>query len=577
MWKLKSYLRPYWKATVLAPLFMIIEVAMDILQPTLMASMINNGVMNGDSQHILHMGLLMLLVALIGLFGGIGCTVFSSTASLNFATDVRKDLFQTVQSLSFRQLDAQKEGSLITRLTNDVTQVQNLVQIYLRSLVRAPLLAIGSMAMAMAINLQLTFILIGMVPLIVGVIILLMRITAPLFSTVQTKLDRVNGVLQENLKGIRVVKAFDRSDFERARMEQANREYTAVAVKATRVMSLNMPIIMLILNGSIVAILWFGAKQIWSGLMELGDLVALIQYVIQLLFAILMVSRVMMNVSKARVSAGRINDLISQEAELQDAKDAVTDVITSGQVVFEKVSFSYDGQQENILNRIDLVAQPGKTIAILGATGSGKSTLVSLIPRMYEVTSGRILIDGVDIRNISLEHLRSKIGIVQQQTLLFSGTIRDNICFGKPMATQEEIEAAAIAAQAHDFILNLPEGYDTMIGQRGVKLSGGQKQRISIARALLIKPAILILDDSTSAVDTATETRLQAALKDVMEKCTTFHIAQRISSVIDADLIIVLEAGEIIASGTHEELLENSPIYQEICFSQHQKGEQIDD
>lgn len=579
MWTLSRYLKPYWKAAVLAPLFMVLEVCMDLLQPLLMAGIINDGVMKGDLALIQRSGAIMVGIALIGLIGGAGCTVFAAIASMRFGADVRNELFEKVQAYSYRNLDRFTSGSLVTRLTNDVVQVQNLVQMTLRILVRAPLLAIGSLVMALAISPQLGLILIIVIPILFAVQYVLIKHSFPLFAKVQQKLDRVNTVLQENFTGIRVVKAFVREHYENSRFGQANSAYTDVAIRAARAIALNMPIMSLILNGSIVAVLWFGGVRTQSGGMPVGDLVAFINYVTQVLSSLLMVGMIVMNISRAKVSADRINEALAAQPDIVDAAGARTDAIREGRVEFDRVSLSYadsgDGRTDEAVSDISLIAEPGQTVAILGTTGSGKSTLVSLIPRLYDVTRGAVRIDGVNVKDIGLRHLRGRIGVVLQESILFTGTIRDNIRFGKSDAGQEEVETAARAAQAHDFIALMPDGYDTLVGQRGVNLSGGQKQRISIARALLMRPAVLILDDSTSAVDLGTESRIQQALKELMRTSTCFVIAQRISSVLDADKIVVLEEGRIVAQGTHGELMRTSAEYREIYRSQLGKEEAV--
>lgn len=575
MRKLMKYLKPYWKATILAPLFMILEVSMDLLQPKLMAEIVNNGVFNNDLEFILKTGGLMILVALFGLLGGVGCTVFASIASVNFAADVRKDVFDKVQTFSFKNLDQFEGGSLITRLTNDIVQLQMFVLMALRS-IRSPLLTIGSVIMVFTISVKLAIIFVLTIPILFVVLYLLIRYAFPLYSVVQQKLDKVNSVLQENLMGIRVVKAFVRNDYENTRFSRTNTDYTDMAVRATRLVSLNMPVMMIILNISLVIILWFGAGETWNGSLQIGDLIAFINYVTQVLSAIMMIGMIMMNISRAKVSTDRVRVVLDTHSDLIDHKGAESHVITSGEVMFEHVSFGYsDLSEETVLKDITFLAGAGQTVAVLGATGSGKSTLVSLIPRLYDVTAGRVLIDGKDIRNMSLEHLRTQMGVVLQQTILFSGTIRDNIRYGNPNATQEDVEKAAKAACAHEFIMSMPDGYDTILGQRGVNLSGGQKQRISIARALLIRPSILILDDSTSAVDLGTESRIQKAIKELMEETTSIFIAQRISSVLEADKILVLDDGKIVAEGNHQELISQSEVYQEIYRSQLGKEEVV--
>ncbi|MEK3736296.1 multidrug ABC transporter ATP-binding protein [Paenibacillus odorifer] len=574
MWKLKHYLRPYWVWCVLAPLLMLVEVTMDLLQPTLMASIVDKGVMTKDLSHIFSTGLIMLGVAFIGLIGGVGCTIFSSIASQNFGNDLRISLFEHIQKFSNKNLDQLKTGSLITRLTNDVVQLQTFVQMILRS-IRSPLLLVGSLVMAIRISPMLTLILAVAVPLLSLILYGLIRLSFPLFQKMQVKLDGVNTVLQENLSGIRVVKAFVRANHEQKRFNTANKDYTEIAIKAVRLMSLNMPLMMLVLNASIVAVLWFGGVQSWNGGLPVGQLIAFINYITQLLMSMLMLSNMLTFFSRAKVSADRENEVFSTISEITEVANAKKDAIHNGRIVFDNVSFAYDPTDENlVLDGINFTAEPGETVAILGATGTGKSSLVSLIPRFYEVSSGAITIDGSDTRMIALEDLRSRIGYVMQQAILFSGTIRNNIRYGRPDATDEEVEEAAIAAEAHNFILELPQGYDTELGQRGINLSGGQKQRLSIARALLIQPTILIMDDSTSALDAATESRIRQMLKTRLRSSTNILIAQRVTSVIDADRILVLENGRIAVQGTHEGLMNSSEIYRDIWRSQ-MKGEEV--
>lgn len=575
MKRLLQYLKPYWKPAILAPLFMVLEVSMDLLQPKLMADIVNEGILTGDLGFIQKTGGFMILAALIGLIGGAGCTVFSSTASINFATDLRKEVFDQVQTFSFKDLDRFKGGSLITRLTNDIVQIQMFVQMVLRS-IRSPLLVIGSVIMVFTISYKLAIIFIVTLPILLIVLYFLIRYSFPLYAVVQDKLDKVNTVLQENLMGIRVVKAFVRSDFENSRFNRSNWDYTKIAVKANRIVSINMPIMMLILNVSLVVILWFGAQQSWNGVLPVGDLIAFINYVTQVLSAVLMIGMMMITISRSKVSCDRVLEVLQTNSDLKDHENVKHTAINRGEVIFDHVNFGYyDKAKEGVLKDINFTARSGETIAILGATGSGKSTLVNLIPRLYDITGGKIMIDGMDIRDISLEQLRTNIGVVLQQTILFSGTIRDNIRYGKADASQEEVEKAAKAACAHDFIMNMQDGYDTVLGQRGVNLSGGQKQRISIARALLVRPTILILDDSTSAVDLKTEAYIRTELKSLLKKSTTFIIAQRISSVLEADNILVLEEGKIVAFGSHKQLIRESAVYQDIYRSQLRKEDVV--
>lgn len=577
MKKILTYLKPYRRTAILAPLLMFIEVIMDLLQPTLLSRIVDNGINAGNIDYIIKTGIFMISVAFIGGLGGFGCIISSTITSQNFATDLRSDLFKKIQSFSFSNLDKFKTGSLITRLTNDVTQVQNIVLMSLRIMVRAPLLFIGGIIMAMSINLKLTLILIISIPILIISVSLIIKKGFPLFTLVQEKIDRVNTVMRENLAGIRVVKAFVREEKEKARFHNANLELTETMINASKLISSTMPVMMLIMNLSIVAVLWFGGLQINAGAMKEGQLIAFINYLTQILFSLLMIAFILMMVSRAKISAERIIEVLETEVDIKDAETARDIEITRGEVIFENVSFQYTGAKgDAVLKNISFKAESGQTVAILGGTGSGKTTLVSLIPRLYDVSSGRILIDHQDIRNYKLNALRKGIGVVLQKSVLFSGTIRDNLKWGNKNVSDEKMIAACKAACAHDFIMSFPEQYDTLLGQGGVNLSGGQKQRLSIARALIKEPKILILDDSTSAVDMETESKIQKALKE-MKGTTIFIIAQRISSVMNADKIIVLEDGEIVAEGRHEELLKTSPIYQDIYHSQIREGESLND
>lgn len=444
-----------------------------------------------------------------------------------------------------------------------------MVQMLLRIFVRSPFLAIGSMIMAVMISPKLAIILAIAVPLLFIVMFLIIRKVLPLFTNVQKKMDKLNTVLQENLAGIRVSKAFVRADYENERFSRANADYTQGAIKAQRLVAVNMPILTIILNVCIVAVLWLGGKDAIDGSFEVGSLVAFINYVTQVLFSVSSVAMLLVRVSSAKVSADRIQEVLHTESEIQSPANPVRAKLHQGEVVFDRVTFAYGSDAKGaVLRDVSFSVKSGQNVAIIGATGSGKSSLVGLIPRLYDTTSGRILIDGTDVRDYELQSLRGKIGIVLQETILFSGSIRDNIRYGKPDASDEEVIAAAQAAQAHDFIMSMPDGYDTQLGQRGINLSGGQKQRISIARALILQPSILILDDSTSAIDMGTESRIQAALAGLMRGCTSILIAQRISSVMDADNILVLDDGRVVGEGIHHELLATCELYQDIYRSQ---------
>ncbi|OAS24240.1 ABC transporter ATP-binding protein [Paenibacillus oryzisoli] len=593
MWKLRSFVKPYWFITLLAPLLMVMEVCMDLSQPRLMATIVNHGVAEGNLALIWSTGLHMLGVAVVGLIGGAGCTFFTVKAAQNFGADLRLSVFEKVQSLSFRQLDTFSTGSLITRLTSDVMQMLNILQILLRQFTREASLLIGSLIMAVVISPRLSLILLAVVPIQFVILYLLMKRSTPLFRQMQTKIDRVNTVMQESTTGIRVIKAFVRAAFERTRFGKANTDLLNASLSSARALATSGPLMTLILNISIVAVLWFGGAQTWSGSMAIGDLAAFIIYISQVLFSLVSITNTLMNISRAQVSAERIREVLETEVDpnepaqdqeqVQNKSDLLephpslaalspASLVAGCELEFERVSFVYESAPDQpVLHDISFKALPGQTIGILGATGSGKSTLVSLIPRLYDATSGRIRLNGVDVKDIPAGQLRSQVGIVLQQSILFSGTIRDNILFGRPEASDTEMMAVAQAAEADSFISKLPDGYEAKLGQRGVNLSGGQKQRIAIARALLLRSPLLVLDDSTSAIDLSTEKRIQRSLQALMAGSTRIIIAQRVSSVLQADQILVLDEGRIAARGTHEELLATSTLYQDIYNSQQGK------
>ncbi|OWR27168.1 multidrug ABC transporter ATP-binding protein [Saccharibacillus sp. O23] len=573
MGRLAKYLKPYWLPALLAPLFMVLEVVMDLMQPRLLQRIVDDGIAAGDVGEIRRTGLLMLGAALLGVIGGVGCTVYSSIASQNFGRDLRGALFEKTQSLSFRNLDRLPTGTLITRITNDVTQLQTFVQMLLRMFVRSPMLIVGSLVMAISINLRLTAILAVAVPLLLLFVFFLVRFSLPMFAGVQKRLDRVNGRLQENLNGIRVVKAFVRSDYEEERFGEVNRDYTAIMTRGMRIMALNMPVMTLILNIAVVAVLWYGGALNRSGDLAVGELVAYINYVSQLLFSMLAVGMILTFVSRAKASADRVNEVFDEHPDIENPAAARPASFVGGRIDFDNVSFGYGEQGgELALHNISFSLLPGQTLGILGATGSGKTSLVSLIPRLYDPRSGEVRLDGMRVSETDLSSLRSKVGVVLQEANLFSGTIADNIRFGRPDASEEEVRRAAAAAQAHEFIERMPDGYETRLGQKGVNLSGGQKQRIAIARALLLRPAVLILDDSTSAVDLTTEAKIRAALEREAAGATKLIVAQRISAVRGADLILVMDRGRIAALGTHDELVKSSDIYRDILRSQEKEG-----
>ncbi|MEZ4837039.1 MAG: ABC transporter ATP-binding protein [Caldilineaceae bacterium] len=567
--KLARFLRPYWLWSILAPLFMVLEVAMDLMQPRLIQHIIDQGIAQSDMDVVLHTGLFMAVVAAFGLIGGMGCTVYAIRAGQAFGADVRGALFRKVQSLSFGNLDTLETGKLITRLTNDVTQVTEVVMMLLRVMVRVPLLLIGSLIMAAVTSPRLTLLFVVLIPVVLLFLSWIVNRAFPMFGKVQQRLDVLNTVMQENLSGVRVVKAFVRARHEIGRFHRSNDNLMNQNIDAVRTVATAMPAMMLILNIGAVAALWIGGVQVKAGNMQVGQIIAFINYLTQTLMSLMMVSMLTMRISRAEASAVRINEVFDSEPTVQNKPDARRDFEGRGSVVFEDVTFGYDAEEDlPVLRNVSFHAQPGETVALLGATGSGKSSLVNLLPRFYDVDSGRVLINGVDVRDVDEQTLRRHIGMALQESVLFSGTIRDNIRYGRPDATEDDVIAAAKQAQAHDFITGFPEGYDSLVGQRGVNLSGGQKQRIAIARALLVDPDLLILDDSTSAVDVETEARIQDALAEVRRGRTNFVVAQRISTVLGADRILVLDDGQIVAEGAHADLLASSEIYREIYESQ---------
>jgi len=579
--RLGKFLKPYWRWMVLAPLLMTVEVAMDLLQPMLIERIVDVGIANLDLGLVVRTGLLMISLALIGAAGGITNGVFAAKASQGFGADLREALFRKVQTLSFANLDELETGRLVTNLTNDVTQVQTALHMLLRILVRAPLMLVGSLVLVLLTTPQLVSLpLLLLVVVLIGVLLIINR-AYPLFGVVQAKLDALNTVMQENLAGVRVVKAFVRGRHETQRFGVVNENLMGQTIRVARLVAVTMPFVMLAMNLGLVGVIWFGGIQVTMGGMQTGEIISFTNYLARTLISLMMISMIMLQISRAEASARRIAEVLDTEPTVQNKADALQDFAPQGRVAFEHVTFSYDGDASDpVLKDVDFVAEPGQTVALLGTTGVGKSSLVHLIPRFYDVTDGRVTLDGVDVRDLDKDTLRRNIGIALQETVLFSGTVRDNIRYGQPDASDEEVIAAAMTAQAHDFIMGFPEGYDTVVGQRGVNLSGGQKQRIAIARALLLKPAVLILDDSTSSVDIETETKIQAALEDLMSGRTnpsaplrtTFVIAQRISTVLTADKILVLDDSQIAAEGTHAELLASSPIYREIYESQLGNG-----
>lgn len=557
--------------TILAPLMMFIEVIMDLNQPKLMSDIIDIGVANGDITYVLNVGFKMIVVAFIGILGGMLCGVFSTLASMNMGKNMRQGLFNKIQSLSFSEIDQFKTSSLITRLTNDVTQVQNMVMMALRGMVRSPLICLGGIIMSLSISVKLSMIFLVVIPLIILSVTVITAKSTPFFTAMQKKIDNVNLVMRENLLGVRVVKAFAIEDKVKERFSYANDDLMSTSIKAQSVTILLWPLVTLIMNLSVVAILWFGGNYVNKGSLEIGKIMAFINYLVQIMSSLNMLVMIIINFSRAKVSASRINEVLDVESSITDKEDAKK--INKFNIEFKDIYFKYNKDGDYVLKGISFKAEEGEKIGIIGATGSGKSTLISLIPRLYDTSSGTVMIGNEDVKNLKINELRSLIGVVLQDTTLFSGSIEDNLKFGKEDATEEMMISSVKDAQAFEFINANNEGFNREVGQRGKNLSGGQKQRISIARTLIKNPKILILDDSSSALDMATEAKLQKSIKNRMKNSTVFLIAQRISAVKDSDKIIVLDNGEIVAIGNHEELIKECDIYRSIAISQ--LGEEV--
>ena len=572
-WKrYKSYILPYKSAFILGPLMMVTEVLGEILLPKFMSMIINHGVAQKDGGYILKMGLVMAITSFLMAAGGILGAYFAAKASISFTSDLRRDLFARVQQFSFKNIDTFSTGSLVTRLTNDIQQVQNLIMMGLRMMLRAPGMFLGALVMAFWMNAELAAVILVVIPLLTAAIVWILRTAYPRFTAMQKALDTLNSGIQEVLTNVRVVKSFVREDYEEKRFSATNRDLKEAGLRALKIVIATMPVMMFAMNVTTLAVVWFGGNLIIGGRVAVGDLTAFTTYIVQILMSLMMLSMVFLQSSRAMASIRRIDEVLDEPIDLSDENASQKDrKVEKGRVEFKDVSFSYREGGEPVLSHISLTAEPGETIGILGATGSGKTSLVQLIPRLYDVTEGSVRVDGIDVREYSLKNLRDGVGMVLQKNVLFSGTIEENLRWGDETATEEEVRRAAVYAQADSFVNSFAEGYKTEMGQGGVNVSGGQKQRLCIARALLKKPKILILDDSTSAVDTATEAAIRTAFREDLKDTTKFIIAQRLSSLEYADRILVLEDGRIIGEGTQEKLLASCEAYREIYETQYGK------
>ena len=567
MKKLFKYLKSFKGSIVLVMILIFLQTLSELLLPTLMAEIVNKGIVYNDIDYIIDTGKIMLFVALIGTSCAIIAGYLASKTGMGLGRKLRYSVFTKVEEFSLNEFDDKGTASLITRTTNDITQVQTFTMTVLKMFIRAPFMAIGAIIMAFSKDVNLSFMLLGVILIIATIVALIARKTIPLYKQVQTKLDKLNLVLRERLMGIRVIRAFRREKYEKDKFHDANIDLTDTSIKVNKIMAVLMPMMMFAFNITAVAIIWFGSKRVDVGSMEVGDLMAFIQYAMQIMFSLIMLTMMFVMVPKASASVSRINEILDLETDIKDPKQFESTNM-NGYLEFENVSFKYHNAEEFAIEDISFSAKPGEVTALIGSTGSGKSTLVNLIPRFYDVAEGSIKVDGIDIRKMKQETLRKKIGLVPQQAILFTGSIIDNIKYGKSDASEIEVHQASNISQASEFIDNLPEQYEAFVTQGGTNLSGGQKQRLTIARALVRKPEIYLFDDSFSALDFKTAAKLRSALKEETKDATVLIIAQRVTSIMDADRIIVLEKGKIVGMGKHKELFETCEVYKEIIMSQ---------
>lgn len=573
MLKLFKGLKPYWTLVIGVLVLVFISTMTDLELPDLMSDIVDTGIVQGDVSYILGRGGVMLLVALLGTVCTILTSYLSSKIGMGFSRDLRKKVFEKVESFSLTEINEVGTASLITRTTNDINQVQMVVIMMMRMMLSAPLMIVGALIMALGKDVELSKVILVVIPIIIVTIAIIAKFTLPMFQKMQNKIDKLNLVVRENLTGIRVIRVFNKVEAEQERFNQASLEVSRIATMANRLMGALMPLMMLILNLSIIAVIWFGGIRINDGDLMVGDLMAFIQYLTQVMFSLLMLTMMFVLIPRAQASAVRINEVLEMKSPIQEPKEAIQPQL-KGYVEFKNVSFGYEGAEEYAISNISFVAKPGEVTAIIGGTGSGKSSILNMIPRFYDAAKGEVLVDGVNVREMNQQELRSKIGYVPQKAVLFTGTIRDNILYGKEDATDEEVRHALDIAQATDFVSKMKEGIESPISQGGTNVSGGQKQRLSIARAIVRKPEIYLFDDSFSALDFKTDAQLRAALKKETKDSTVIIVAQRVSTVMDATRILVMDEGHVVGMGTHEELLQTNEIYQQIVESQLKKGEE---
>jgi ATP-binding cassette subfamily B protein len=568
MLKLFRFLKPFALMIALVLLLVFLQSLAELYLPTLMSSIVDTGIVKGDTRYILRIGALMLLVAAGGVACSIAASFLSAQAGMGFGRNLRCEVFTHAEGFSLHEFDRLGAPSLITRTTNDITQLQMFAMVMLRMMVSAPIMAIGGVIMAVHQDAKLTWVLVVVIPIIAVIISITAARGLPLFRSIQAKIDCINLVLRENLTGVRVIRAFNRNDHERKRFDEANLDLTATSIRVNKLMALLMPLMMLVMNLTTIAIVWFGARRIDIGEMHIGSLMAFIQYAMQILFSLLMVSFLFVMLPRASASAGRINEVFALNPEIRDPETPRSAIGEKGRIEFRRVTFRYPGAEQAAISDISFAGRPGEVTAIIGGTGSGKSTLVNLIPRFYDVKDGAILVDGVDIRELRQEDLRARLGFVPQKAMLFNDTIANNIRYGKEDASEEEVARAADIAQSTEFILAMPDGFQSVVAQGGTNLSGGQKQRLAVARVLVRRAEIYVFDDTFSALDFKTDEQLRAALKREAAEATLIIVAQRVNTVMDADRIIVLDDGRIVGMGSHRELAQTCEVYREIVSSQ---------